>query len=268
MTSADLYRPQFSNSTLTDAVNLLAIEPLGHGKTRGATEHFTYWDTAIMSMQVLDKLDIKKFFALGTSQGGWIVTRMALLAPDNVEGIIVLGTSMEGETQNSRDLGCWDIQEHTDGVIQMWTTKHPTPDFELPAQFVVTLIQSGFGNAIHDTTRRFWTKEFPRLYVGDDGRQRARMSVINLRERDGLYGRLFDVTCPVLWLHGTEDAVYTIKHAEAEIKLFINAKAADLVVVPGGAHFLSASHPNIVDKAVEEFVSKWVGKGNTKAAFL
>jgi microsomal epoxide hydrolase len=37
-----------------------------------------------MALQVMDKLGIEKAFALGTSQGGWIVTRMALLAPDRV----------------------------------------------------------------------------------------------------------------------------------------------------------------------------------------
>lgn len=83
MTTA-LYNDQFEDASLTSAVNLLAIEPLGHGSTSCATEHFTYWDSAIMALQVLDALGIQKAFALGTSQGGWIVTRMALLAPERV----------------------------------------------------------------------------------------------------------------------------------------------------------------------------------------
>ena len=83
MTSA-LYRPQFESAELAAAVNLLAIEPLGHGATSCATEHFTYWDSAIMALQVLDALKINKAFALGTSQGGWVVMRMALLAPERV----------------------------------------------------------------------------------------------------------------------------------------------------------------------------------------
>ncbi|KAL7957799.1 hypothetical protein V8C34DRAFT_284422 [Trichoderma compactum] len=37
-----------------------------------------------MAVQVLDALNIKKAFALGTSQGGWIVTRMALVSPEKV----------------------------------------------------------------------------------------------------------------------------------------------------------------------------------------
>lgn len=79
-----LYRDQFSDKSLTDAMNLLAIEPLGHGATSCSSEHFTYWDTATMVLQIMDFLGIHKVFALGTSQGGWMVVRLALLAPDRV----------------------------------------------------------------------------------------------------------------------------------------------------------------------------------------
>ena len=88
--------------------NLLAIEPYGHGQTRASYEQFTYWDSAIANLQVLDALGIPEAFVLGTSQGGWIAARMAMLAPDAVKGIIPLGTSMDFESQRSRDLGCWD----------------------------------------------------------------------------------------------------------------------------------------------------------------
>lgn len=84
-TTADYYLPQFEDEALTDALNLVAIEPLGHGITRlKKTESFTYWDSAIMSPQLLDALGIDKVFVSGTSQGGWIATRMALLAPERV----------------------------------------------------------------------------------------------------------------------------------------------------------------------------------------
>lgn len=83
-TTSSLYNVQFENQALTDAVNLLAVEPLGHGATSSASEQFTYWDTAIMALQVMDALHVEKAFAVGTSQGGWIVVRMALLAPDRV----------------------------------------------------------------------------------------------------------------------------------------------------------------------------------------
>ena len=83
-TTVSLYRDQFADKNLTSKVNLLAIEPLGHGATSCPSEHFTYWDTAVMALQVMDKLGVKTAFALGTSQGGWMVARMALLAPERV----------------------------------------------------------------------------------------------------------------------------------------------------------------------------------------
>lgn len=83
-TTVSLYNTQFEDTKLTDKLNLLAIEPLGHGATSCKTEHFTYWDSAIMTLQVMDKLGVEKAFLLGTSQGGWIVMRVAILAPERV----------------------------------------------------------------------------------------------------------------------------------------------------------------------------------------
>ena len=83
------------------------------------------------------------------------------------------------------------------------------------------------------------------------------MAAINLSERDGLHQRLSDVVCPVLWLHGTRDAVYSVKNAEEEIKLFTNSPDAQLQVVEGGQHFLSFSHPEEVDGALIKFVGKY-----------
>lgn len=83
-TTVAFWSRQFESSELTAAINLLAIEPLGHGSTESPIEQFTYWDTAIMALQVMEELGVKKAFAMGTSQGGFIITRMALLAPEKV----------------------------------------------------------------------------------------------------------------------------------------------------------------------------------------
>src|SRR3712207_6492884 len=93
-TSADLYRPQFADEDLAATANLLALEPYGHGETRAGYEQFTYWDSAIAYLQVLDALGIREAFVLGTSQGGWVAARMAVLAPRTITGIVPLGTSM------------------------------------------------------------------------------------------------------------------------------------------------------------------------------
>ena len=64
-----------------------------------------------------------------------------------------------------------------------------------------------------------------------DGGSRLRLSSINLRDRDGLHGRLDSVRCPVLWMQSNADTVYSVANAEDEIPRFVNAAQAELRVV-------------------------------------
>ncbi|GAB1736058.1 hypothetical protein NU219Hw_g6110t1 [Hortaea werneckii] len=250
-TSSELYKSQFANEKLTEKMNLIAIELLGHGQTRTKAEHFTYWDTAIMNVQVLEKLgmcgDGKKVFVLGTSQGGWIT----------ISGIIPLGTSMDYESERTRKLGCWDAPTGLTPTINACTTNSATPDFEPGDDYCNFLIDTGFGKDCAEEARRYWINEIKANYKGDEGRRRLRMAAINLKERDGLHSRLFDVRCPVLWLHGTSDVVYSAENAREEIALFVNSPDAKLKVIENGQHFLSFSHPKEVDEALLEFVGEY-----------
>ncbi|MGE3285212.1 MAG: alpha/beta fold hydrolase [Pseudonocardia sp.] len=255
-TSVQLYRPQFADPTLTETANLLAIEPYGHGETRAGYAQFTYWDSAIANLQVLDALGIGEAFVLGTSQGGWIAARMAMLAPDAVKGIIPLGTSMDDESPRSRELGCWDgvafCTPSVDGLAE------PVgEDWVIPDEFVDAVLEAGLGDTVTSDEREFWIHTYRRNYTGDAGRHRAHVATINLRDRDGLHARLAAVRCPVLWMHGTADSVYSVPNAQDEITRFTGSVDARLQVVDGGQHFLSAANPKEVNAAAVEFVRRW-----------
>lgn len=43
-TSSELFRPQYADEKLNQAMNLIAIEPLGHGQTKTKRETWTIWD--------------------------------------------------------------------------------------------------------------------------------------------------------------------------------------------------------------------------------
>jgi pimeloyl-ACP methyl ester carboxylesterase len=266
-TSMELYRAQYADSELVDAMNLLAIEPYGHGGTRATWQQFTYWDSAIADLQVLEALGIPEAFVLGTSQGGWIAARMAMLAPDKVKGIIVLGTSMDDESQRSRDLGCWDGDEFCTPTIDEFSAP-VGDDWVITDDYVAKLLQSGLGDTVTPEAHAFWLNTYRANYTGDAGRKRILVSAVNLRDRDGLHARLNSVLCPVLWLHGSEDSVYSIANAREEIAMFNNSPSAELRVVDGGQHFLSASNPQDVDRATIEFVDRWHSEATPKADAL
>ncbi|CAL5867982.1 uncharacterized protein PFLUO_LOCUS2205 [Penicillium psychrofluorescens] len=255
-TSSEFFKAQFGNSKLTDTVNLLAIELLGHGQTRIAREHWNYWDSAEMNLQVLDVLGIEKAFALGVSQGGWVAVQMALMQPEKIVGIIPVGTSMDNESERSRQLQCWDGPTILAGFVNQWSSSQPTPDFEPDLGFCDALIDIGF-NKCPDEVREFWRTAIKSNYRGDEGRRRMRMAAVNLAERGSLHLRLSDVQCPVMWLHGTEDAVFSMANAKEEIGMFTGSPDACLVGIDGGAHFLNHVHASEVDTAVLNFVSKY-----------
>ncbi|KAL5045442.1 hypothetical protein BDW71DRAFT_214984 [Aspergillus fruticulosus] len=210
-TSSELYRAQYNDKKLTDNMNLLAIELLGHGQIRTSREQWTYWDTAEMNLPG----------PRGTGQGGWITVMMALLRPDK------------------------------------WTDE-PTPEFESHNSYCDVLINIGF-NDCSTEVRDFWRRRatIKDNYRDDEGRRRIRMAAITLAERNGLHLRLPDICCPVRWLHGTSDVAYTVASAKQEIDLFTRLPDARLVTVDGGAHFLSCTHPEAVNKALLEFVTKY-----------
>lgn len=257
--TAALYDAQFSDRSLTDAMNILAIEPLGHGATSfpPKASHFTYWDSAIVALEVMTALKVPKAFVLGTSQGGWMVVRMALLAPERVLGLLPLGTSMDAETAETREKGCWDPVPLLSPFAQSWASSQITPDFEIDDQWCGMVASFGFGAHATESSTSFWTGVIKETYKGDEGRRKARMAVVCLMSRDSLVVRLGDITCPVYWLQGTEDVVFGCKVQSEQIELFTASREKKLSLVEGGAHYLNATNPKEINEAVLEMVKKY-----------
>ena len=256
--TAALFDAQFSDTNLTNAMNILAIEPLGHGSTTFPTKanHFTYWDSAIVALEAMTALDVEKAFVLGTSQGGWMVVRMALLAPERILGLLPLGTSMDAETRESREKGCWDPVPLLGPFAEKWASAEATPDFEIDDQWCGMVASFGFGSHATEESTSFWTKVLKETYAGNGGRRKARMAVLCLMSRDSLTLRLGDVACPVYWLQGTEDAPYGCRVQYEQIELFTASKDKKLSIVTGGAHYLNATNPAEVNEAVLEMIKK------------
>lgn len=179
-----------------------------------------------------------------------------------IEGIIPLGTSMDFESPRTHELGCWDGRAVGDSLLEAWDLPFSPPEDFLPSEDYCNLnVDLGLGRDCDKATRDFWVKEIQENYRGDAGRRMLRMCAMNLKDRDGLHTRLRDVKCPVLWMQGTDDKVFSVRNAQEEIKMFRDSRKAELVVVEGGNHFLSATNPEQVGKAMVEFVGKWHGKG-------
>lgn len=146
---------------------------------------------------------------------------------------------MDYESERTRELGCWDPRQTLSDLITSLTSTEETPDFVPTDDYCDFIVDVGFGKNCDASVRKQWHGLVKKNYTGDAGRKRMREAAVNLRDRDGLHGRVSNIKCPVLWLHGTEDVVYSVKNAQEEIKLFTGSPKAEVVVVQGGHHFLS-----------------------------
>jgi pimeloyl-ACP methyl ester carboxylesterase len=88
------------------------------------------------------------------------------------------------------------------------------------------------------------------------GRRQPQASGVRRRQREAVDGwdawdRLGAVSCPTLVLHGTEDAVISVRNAE---RLAASIPGARLVRLEGAGHLYHAEQPQAADRAVVSFL--------------
>lgn len=205
---------------------LIAIDERGHGQTP-ANAPFDYWDVARDALAVLDHLGIDRAAVIGTSQGGFVALRMALLAPERVTALAVLGTSGEAEDEQ--------IAAAYDQLTEVWIAQGPE-----------TVIDATAKICLGDYDASEWTPKWSAVEP-----ERLRLIANALTRRDGVLDRVGEITAPVLVLHGTADLAYPVAKAEA---LVAALPKAELVLVEDGAHFLSLTHAADVNPHLERFL--------------
>jgi hypothetical protein len=117
-----------------------------------------------------------------------------------IQGLVVLGTSLDYESSDSRSKGCWDPAPILASFFEKWTTPAPTPDFVVDEAWCGMFGGFVFGDAVKVDSVGFWEKTIKDVYSGDEGRQKVRMAAMCLLSRDGLLVRLQDIKAPVYWL--------------------------------------------------------------------
>lgn len=118
-----------------------------------------------------------------------------------IQGIVPIGTSMDGESEDARRKGSWDANAVCSPYLERWSSATPTPDFIIDEDWCRNVPALAHGDGSTPENLQFWFDTWRKLYTGDDGRKKARMAVQCLVERDGLLSKLPGVRCPVHWLH-------------------------------------------------------------------
>ena len=217
----------------------LALDPPGHGRSKGLERGFTMDECAEAALQVLDALNVHMpVVVLGTSWGGMIAPRIALRAPDRVRGMVLFNTTAESATPFDR----------AKNTLLTWMLAIGALD-KLVDRMNVSLIFSP------ETRRR---KPELGAELSRNFRSWNRRGVINtvravLVDRDSTLDALRNVKAPALVVSGKEDTILPSPHSRRIAEQLPKARHVE---VPGAAHLVPLEAPEPANKLILDFVAE------------
>jgi 3-oxoadipate enol-lactonase len=227
-------------SALAPEYRVITWDQRGHGDTR-ATGAFTYWDSAADVLALLDRLGIERAVLAGMSQGGFLSLRAALTAPDRVRALVLID-SQAGQEDPAAAPGYEQMH-------QVWLDNGPGPVQEIVASLIL-------GPGQWDDWYAKWNEQYAQSVPDDPGQLTWPFRC--LMDRDDVTGRLAEITCPSLIVHGTADAAIPLSRAQAARDGL--AGPVTFTVVEGAPHASNVTHPDAVNRAIRGFLNA-LGEG-------
>jgi pimeloyl-ACP methyl ester carboxylesterase len=231
-TNRSIFAPQLG--ALRKNYRCITWDQRAHGESH-TDGPFTFWDSAEDCLALLDHLGIETASFVGASQGGFVSLRIALMAPDRVRSLVVLGSSAAAESPAKKA-----SYHQMRGVLIAAGAAGP------PQALLDALSAICFGSKIDpDPWKKVW-REWPL--------RQSTLALHALVDRDDLLGRLKEIRAPSLVLHGAEDHSYEPSHGQAIAEGLANSK--ELMLVEGGAHYLNMTDPKPVNAALSRFLER------------
>lgn len=200
------------------------------GQTEPTDDPFDYWSLADDCLGLLDALEITDAVLVGMSQGGFLTMRAALRAPERVRAVVLVDT---------------DPFAFDDGTIALYRDIQSTGvaggvTDELAATLASFLFAPDFD---WSTWRAKWRARPIRS---------TQSALECLVGRDDISGRLGEIRCPALVIHGEVDVPFPIDQVGAWAETLGDLRG--LVRVAGSGHTSNLEHPEVVTPAVQEFL--------------
>ncbi len=214
---------------------VVTFDPRGNGKSDRPETGYAVMDYYRDALAVLDAARVQRTVVVGLSDGAYTAITLAALAPELVEGVVLIGAAAEEESPDD----FWDRREVAEGWDKYnavyWLEHYE--DF-LRWFFAQVCSEPHSTKQVEDCIG--WGLETtPDVLVAYEREFDRRVSPVLARIR-----------CPVLAIHGTEDAV-----VEPESGLSLAEEiGASVVLLGGSGHGPQARDPVKVNRLLQDFV--------------
>ncbi|WP_082393441.1 alpha/beta fold hydrolase [Nocardia arizonensis] len=216
-------------AALAPDYRIVTWDARGHGRTKDQGLPFTYWTAARDALTILDHLGAERAVIGGTAQGGFTALRAALIAPERVSALILIGTEAHGPTSEQ--------SAATQEFLDEWY------DDESRRDAVKRLAHWLIGD--DDWYCGIWTRRWMRREP-----ESIEVAAGCLLSRESVLDRLREITCPALVIHATDSG---IPHERAH-RLAQGLRAATYVEIAGARLAATMTHPEPVNHAIREFL--------------
>ncbi|GAB0106958.1 3-oxoadipate enol-lactonase [Nocardia sp. JMUB6875] len=227
----EMFAPQIAG--LAPRYRVITIDSRGHGRTEDDETPFSYWDLARDAWAVVDELGVDRVVAGGTAHGSFTAARMALLARNRMDGLILVGSSGTAMSPQRR-VG---YREVTDAWIGVGSAAL-SPTIKLVSSLMI-------GGSVED--QKPWRDK----WLSSD-RTRIRLSADCLINRDSVLELLGDIRCPALVIRGTADQANSAEEvAELAAALGHPTKVHEIA---GAALTPNLTHPEEFNRLLHTFL--------------
>jgi 3-oxoadipate enol-lactonase len=224
----EMFAPQID--ALSGEFRVIAWDERGFGETEFDGKPFTYWDSAKDCLGLLDHLDIDRAVLGGMSQGGFLSLRAALLAPERVRALVLIDT--QAGVEDPERLPAYRQMQKT------WLEVGPVDEL---AEGIANLI---IGDPVLNAVWIAKWRGLPRESMQAPGDC--------LFDRDDISGRLGEISCPAIVVHGTADQSIEMERAEELCRGLSGCRG--VVSIEGAPHASNLTHPDEVNPPLLEFL--------------
>ena len=217
----------------------VAIDPPGHGASSPLTRTFTLDECGDVLVEVLDALGIEQAHVVGNSWGAMVGGSFAARHPERLgRAVLMNGTaSVAPRMQKIQYAALIRLARLLRGIRPPLTGSVVRPS-------------SGRPRGVPDLR---WCARSSQIAQRNNVRSAmlAVESVVSRRpDQRALFGR---ITAPVLVIAGREDATFPVAELE---EMAASIPGAELVVVEEAAHLVAAEVPDVVNRLIEDFLTR------------
>ena len=181
--------------------------------------------------KTLDAIGTEKADIAGLSMGGYVLFSFWRRHPERARSLIFIDTKAEADSDEAK--------AGREKTAETAASQGMQPIYETLASKVVG---SSPSVEVQDKLKEMMLGTAPEVAAAD---------ALAMRDRADSTADLPNITVPVLWLHGEEDALMPIEGARASAAKVPGAK---FVSIPKGGHVSPMENPEAVNAAIQEFL--------------